>query len=547
MTEHEANVQQESTGTVGGTSPEARSDADSGDSSVATKAQEGDAAAVGQEEQTKRELEKLDIDVEELDSIRRRFRIRIPAEEVQRLLDIQLEEYSRKIHLPGFRPGRARPSVVFKKFRTEFLEELKHFLVGQSLKKLVEDEYDFVDEPDLDVYALNPPEPGKDFEFEFTAEVQPSVELPDYKNLEVKRPEPELTEEDIEREVRQLMEAYGDYEEVDEPVQPRDRVELDLVVRDGDTELAAKEGVEVLVVDQIVFRDARIDSFADALVGRRKGETVHLKATVLPTAADPAWRNKTVDVEATIKRIERLQPDAMEAVLDLFDWRSEEEFREALESLLRRRLESEADRVIRRQVLEQLLERTSFDLPEDLIRRQQEILIRREVRRLQLAGYNEDQIRSEMALLRGHLLEQTELALRQHIVLSMIARAEGIKPTEEQIDDYIRQLAEATKANPRRLRARLEREGTLSEIEGEILEDLVIQRLMDYCKFVPAEEPLRLPQERANVDFVDLAVIPPPKEEPQPEKPSEGAEQEEQPPGEQEPEAARADEPETGD
>ena len=458
---------------------------------TATRTEE-QAQAEKKDEEAEPSLDLVDIEIERLGACKRLIRVRVPAEEVDRILEYQLAIFAKKAELPGFRKGKVPPRLVLRKFRRELLEELKRLLVAQAVKKLVEDEeLEFVDEPDLDIAALNPPSQGEDFYFEFRADVQPDFDLPSYKGLKVRRPRPEITPELVYARARELAEGTVEPEPVDDAVRRGDYIKATFQFRHDGQVIRTIESGMVRVLATLRFRDAVIERFDEQIAGLCPGQSRTLKARISENAANPDLRGKEVEVEVTLNRVYRYPENLIERLCELTGHEDEESLLAEVESLLRRELERTRQLRIREQVMGQLLEKVDIPLDKETIKGQIDVMRRRIVRERLMAGYTPDEIESALLRIDNRLPELTAKALREHFVLSRIAKAEDIRVQPEQVDDYLERLAEVQKTTARRLRVQLQREGVLGEIEGEILEHLAFQRVLDYCEIEDEEWEVR--------------------------------------------------------
>jgi trigger factor len=180
--------------------------------------------------------------------------------------------------------------------------------------------------------------------------------------------------------------------------------------------------------------------------------------------------------------------------------------------LLQRKLEAHQREQVRQQVLEQLMDQVSFQLPEKLIESEAKAVLRRRVLRMRRLGYSEDQIRTQMPALYERSLQESARDLREHFVLSKIAEAEGIEVSEEDVEQAIAALAMQNNTSPRRVRAQLNQENMMPLLEVELLEQMTIDRILEYAEYedVPGELPeeLEKQEEEGNIYAVNISVVP---------------------------------------
>ena len=135
------------------------------------------------------------------------------------------KELTSSTAIPGFRPGHVPTKLVEKRFRTELADKVKQRILVESMEQLSEnEELDPINEPDLDVEAIELPEEG-DFEYEFDVEVRPEFDLPNYDGLTIQRPVPKITDADVDRHIENFLSQYGQLVPHDESGRSRRRGE----------------------------------------------------------------------------------------------------------------------------------------------------------------------------------------------------------------------------------------------------------------------------------------------------------------------------------
>ncbi len=153
-------------------------------------AAEPEAEDAGEDEGGEPQRRKMELDVEIKDAgpCKKHVRVRVPRAEIDRFYEETVKICTERAAIPGFRPGHVPQKLVEKRFRTELASNVKQRVLVESMEQLSENkELDPINEPDLDVEAIELPEEG-DFEYEFDVEVRPEFDLPNYDGLTIKRP-----------------------------------------------------------------------------------------------------------------------------------------------------------------------------------------------------------------------------------------------------------------------------------------------------------------------------------------------------------------------
>ena len=152
-------------------------------------------------------------------------------------------------------------------------------------------------------------------------------------------------------------------------------------------------------------------------------------------------------------------PEVDAEFLESIGFESEDELRDALREVLVRRVSFQQRQAVRSQIVAQLADQTPFDLPADLVARQERSTLRRQVDEMKSNGMSEAEIRAREAEIRANAHESTLRSLKEFFLLSRIAEEEGIKVEDDDVEGEIYEIARRTEETPRRVRARIRARG----------------------------------------------------------------------------------------
>jgi trigger factor len=150
---------------------------------------------------------------------------------------------------------------------------------------------------------------------------------------------------------------------------------------------------------------------------------------------------------------------------------------------LEKRLEYHQHQSGREQITTKLTVGAGWDLPPDLLRRQGRREMQRALMELQRSGFSDEEIKARENELRQNILANTARALKEHFILERIAEDEKIEPVESDYDAEIRLIATQSEQTPRRVRARLEKEGMMDVLRNQIIERKVIELILSHAEF----------------------------------------------------------------
>ncbi|HWX43688.1 MAG TPA: trigger factor [Solirubrobacteraceae bacterium] len=474
----------------------------------------------------------LSTTVTELPESRVRVQVRVPASEVERSVEGKARQLGRELKLPGFRRGKVPAPLVIQRIgREAVLEEaVRDTLSSWYVDALESSGIVPVGDPDVDLGELPPR--GEELEFSFEIGVLPRATLGEYRGLEVGRPEPEVEEEAVARELEAVRERLARLETAERPAQAGDFVVIDYTGElvgesDRSRETPAfgghpRFGQREPFADGDRSRETRafganprfdqrdqlvelgsgnlIRGLEEGLAGAAAGErrTIELTFPEDYERTDLAAREAVFEV--TVKEVKRKELPEVDDDLAIdmgFDTVVElrEDIRRRLAEAEERRLEG----VFREAALDAVVENAQVEVPAALIAARAREMWERVLHSLSHQGISREVYlqltdRSEQEIL-ADTAPAAERALRREAVLTAVVAAEGIEPGEPELLEAIRPAAEREELPAEQLLARLRDAGRVEEIR----EDLAARQAMDLI--ASAAKPIPIEQARAREEL----------------------------------------------
>jgi len=421
--------------------------------------------------------------VNETTTCQRELEIEIPAETVERETERVTRDFARQARLPGFRPGKAPAALVRQRFWDDIRSEVLHHLIPESLQNAIKEKnLSPVGDPSIADLRFEPQQPLR---FKATFEVLPEIRLNEYKGLEVEPARVELTEEDLERELEALRQRAATYEEVN-----------DRAAGDGDTVVASLVGVvtepkekrDPIRLEEVsveIAGEGTLGAFSEGLRGARPGEERQFSVPYPADYPEANLAGRTVAFTAEVKSLKRRIAPALD---DAFAQKvSEAKTLDELKTKLRERLEqarAQRERELTEgRLLEALLVRHDFPVPEALIERQLDARLERQVRGFLAQGIDPRRLQVDWGKLRREQRPSATRDVRLGLLLDRIAAAEKLEPAEEEINQEVERLAAQSGQEPAALRARLTKEGGLGRIASAVRSEKVIELLRSHARF----------------------------------------------------------------
>ncbi len=336
-----------------------------------------------------------------------------------------------------------------------------------------------ISEPDMDYGAVELPDSG-DFTFEFTLEVRPEFETPNWKGLELNRPVFTLTDEVVDQQLVRTISRFAEGEAVDGAAQLGDKLVVKATFRKDGQVIAEMEEEPVTLREKLSLSDCEVPNFGELIVGAKEGDSRTTTLKISENSYNEAFRGQEVEVEFYIDSISRVDANNIsKSLLESFGFESVDELREFVRQELTTQQEFQQQQSLRTQVTTQLLKDSKWDMPNSLVDRQTNRELQRRVLELRRNGTSEDDIKIAINAMRRNARDLTVQALREHFLLEKIAEDLKMEPTPEEYEAEIEAIAAQSDVSARKMRAQLERTGQMDAIRNQIIERQVIAKITE--------------------------------------------------------------------
>ncbi len=433
----------------------------------------------------------LKVNIDSVGPCRKHVRVTVPRFDIDHFSQEALKEIVQSAAVPGFRKGRVPASLAQKKFKSDISNSVRQRVLMQSLEQLAdENTLDPINEPDFDIESLTIPEQG-DFEYEFDVEVRPDFELPQYDGLKIERPLREVSSKDVDGYLSRFLAQYSVNESHDGPAEANDFVVAAVeFTRDG-APFRKISSVELQLKPTIRFRDAEIQGFDQLMSGAVSGTEKSIEVTISHEAEQVEMRGEKLNAKIIVGEVLRQKlPELNTAFFERIGYHDLGALREEIRGMLERQVIYDQRQAVRRQVIEKITESATWELPEQLVLKQTENALRREILEMEQAGFTTQQIMARENELRQNAITTTRQALKEHFVLDKIAEHEKVEVTPADMESEIQLMAIQRGENPRRVRARLIKTGVIENLEAQIRERKAVDIVLKSAVFEDVPVPV---------------------------------------------------------
>ena len=387
----------------------------------------------------------MSVQVEKLEHNMAKLTIEVPETELEAAIEKAYQKQKKSISLPGFRKGKA-PRVMIEKMygKGVFLEDAANSLIPVQYSMAAgESGLEIVSQPTIDVTQL---EPGKPFIFTAEVAVKPEVTLGEYKGVEVEKQNTEVLDEEVDAEIFKERESNSRMIDVeDRAVENGDTVNLDF---EGFVDGEAFEGGKGEGYPLVIGSNTFIPGFEEQLIGANIDEEKEVNVTFPEDYQAEELKGKAAVFKCKVNRIQKKELPEVddEFAKDVSEFDTLEEYKADIRKKLAEEKEKDAQRAKEDAVINKIIETSEMDIPDAMVDAQIDQMADDFGRRMQSQGLSLEQYFQftglTMEKLRDELKPQALKRIQTRLVLEKIAEVEEIQPTEEQVDEEIKKMAE---------------------------------------------------------------------------------------------------------
>jgi len=404
----------------------------------------------------------------------------VDADTVSKSFKHVVKKYQKLARIPGFRVGKVPESVIKSRFAKEVRQEVLEELVTERFRMAIaEQRLNPVSQPQLTNLMLAD---GAPLQFKAAFEIRPDIDVTGYDTVPVAKPDTALTDEEFAGELARVMEQHGTVEPVEEDraLVDGDWAEIEFtgeiqelahVVGEESADKPAAEpisGTDVLIE---VGGVNTLEAFNGALRGARVGQEMTFEVTYPEDFGERKLAGQTVKYDVKVKAIKKKvypeQNDEFASELGNYDsWAEfETQLREHAAGRKKDALEGQA----KDQMVEQMIQRFQFPVPETFVQQQIDARLERGLRALAQQGMKpEDMRKLDFGRLREAQREQAVNEVKASLILDRIAENEGIEVTSDELDRELFMASLQAKEPLETMRARMIEDGSLDRMREQM-------------------------------------------------------------------------------
>ncbi len=428
----------------------------------------------------------MSLAVEKLDGSMAKLTITVPAEEFTKAVATAYNKQKGKFSVPGFRKGKVPQAFIEKMYGPAvFYEDAANQLINEYYPKELENcEEEITSNPEIDVTQI---EKGKDFVFTATVAVKPEIKIGEYKGVEIEKIDTTVTDEDVMAEILKDQKENGRKIDVtDRAAQMDDEVTINF---EGFVDDVAFEGGKGENYKLTLGSHSFIDTFEDQIVGKNIGDKFDVNVTFPEEYHVDELKGKPAVFKVELLAISALELPELddEFASDVSSFETFAEYKEDKKKTLEVKKEEQAKREKQSKVVEKIAEAAEVEIPEAMIKYNQERIVNEMSQRMMYQGLQMEQYLQLMGTTKEEFLERVKpdaiARIKTSLVLEAVAAAENIVVSDDDVDAEIQDMATQYQMKPEELKDMIGAP-EMENIKKDIASRKALEFLGENCKEV---------------------------------------------------------------
>ena len=409
--------------------------------------------------------------------------IEVEAAKVEKAEDQACKRLANRVSIPGFRKGKAPRKIVERHVgKDAVMQEAFDIIAPKAFQEaLDEQKIEPVTRPNIDIVTL---EEGKDLVFKATVTPRPEVKLGEYKGLKVEKAEVNITDEDVEKQLKTFQDRQGKLVDALEgaEVKSGDFTTLDFKGFVDGKAFAGGEGKDYPLQ---IGSNSFIPGFEDQLIGAKIGEEREVNVKFPEEYHAKELAGKDAKFECTIRSIKTKELPAIDDELakKVSTFQTLDELKADIRKNLTENAERTAENDQKSAAIEMATNNITVDIPAVMIDNRVTAMIQEMAMRLEQQGMKFEQYLqyagTDIAKLREQYRETAEKNVKTDLMLEEVAKAENIKVEANDLDAEVAAMAAAYGATPKQVQKIIKEQGRIGDLAASVLRKKTAQFIID--------------------------------------------------------------------
>ena len=417
----------------------------------------------------------MKVQVETLDSVRRKVEVLLPVETVDEIRETIYEEVKKHAKIKGFRPGKVPKAIITQHYKDYIDEEVKKKMVENTMfDALLEAKVEPIMEPHVDFL-----EKEGEHGYVLECEVLPEIELPEYKGIAIEVEPVKVTDEDVDKRIEGMQQMHAEII----------AKEPDAVAEQNDFVIIKYQGyLNGQPVKEVVAESYPVElgnatlmpEFENGLIGMKANEEKDIEIAFPEDYPDKSIASKTLVFNVTMKEVKQKRlPEINDEFAKDVSYENMDALKQGVKGELTKEKEGVRDRETTQKIMETLLKDMTVPVPKRLLDKRMEAMLEEAMSRYQPDKFAAEEMQSIKLRMREEFGKRAEDRLRAEIVLARIAEKEGIKADANDVEERIKKIAEDAKKTYNEIRSVYEQYNLIGGLKSAIIEEKTVSLLRD--------------------------------------------------------------------
>ena len=418
--------------------------------------------------------------VEELAPLKKQIEVTVPAADVDKQIAGVAQKYRASVSVPGFRKGKAPLGIVEAQYQKDIYPEATGNLIDAQVRQILE-ELKLEAASKIEYKAENVVK-GKDFTYSITFDVMPEFDLPDYQDFPVDEEEAEIDPAEVDNVLEMARKDLAELVPVEEKRAPRDGDVATIDIEAFDSEGQPIAGLNASGTDMLIGEKQSFEAFENLVKSVTVGEEKQEKISFPADFPNPEFADKEIEIKVRVSALnERKLPELNdEFASKLGQYSSLESVRNAITESFTQNRKNMARNAAQRKLLESLLEKVDYPLPDGLVTRFTGIAQANMFDRMRRQGKIEEM--KDLDAMQAQAKEEAEKHVKEYVFLSRVAKAENVDVSEDDMLHYIHQAAMNSRRSFEEVRDEYVNNNLLGVVHDRIMSDKAMQAIYAKAK-----------------------------------------------------------------
>ena len=441
------------------------------------------------------------------EACKREVSVEIPADVVTKAVEQTIKKYQKVARIPGFRAGKVPTSIIKNRFMDDVRSEVADELIPKAFRAEVEKNGLLpVSQPRVTDMNFNDGEPLK---FKAVFEVLPEIEVKGYKDLKAEKADISVSEDEVNEALTELQQRQASYDAVeDRELKDGDYAQISFsgtakgtkAIAEKKAEIAEKAGETNAVQDAInksveeeIAKPVKVDEvlveiggkntvkdFSDHLRGAKPGDERKFDVTYPEDFSDQRLAGQVMSYEVKIQGVKKKNMPALDDAFakELGEFATLDELKTRIRENMEAERKHEIQHKEKEKLVDALLEKNDFPVPQSLIERQIDTRLERGFRALAAQGMKtEDMRKMNFERLRAAQKDAAVREVKASLLLDKIAELEKLDATDDDIQKELEIAAEQSQQTVEALRSRLSKDGSIERLKDRIRNEKALDYL----------------------------------------------------------------------